>query len=95
VAVPGIATGTILALSRALGEAAPLLLLGALVFVTYDPDGLMSGFTTMPIQIFNWASRPQAEFREVASAAIIVLLGLLLAMNAVAIIIRNRFQKRW
>jgi phosphate transport system permease protein len=55
----------------------------------------MSGFTTMPIQIFNWASRPQAEFREVASAAIIVLLGLLLAMNAVAIIIRNRFQKRW
>jgi phosphate transport system permease protein len=94
-AVPGIATGTILALSRALGEAAPLLLLGALVFVTYDPNGLMSGFTSMPIQIFNWASRPQAEFQELASAAIIVLLGLLLAMNAVAIIIRNRFQKRW
>ena len=95
VAVPGIATGTILALSRALGEAAPLLLLGALVFVTYDPDGLMSGFTTMPIQIFDWASRPQAEFRHVASAAIIVLLGLLLAMNAVAILIRNRFEKHW
>lgn len=94
-AVPGIATGTILALSRALGEAAPLLLLGALVFVTYDPTGLMSGFTTMPVQIFDWASRPQEEFRTVASAAIIVLLGLLLAMNAVAIIIRNKFQKRW
>jgi phosphate ABC transporter permease subunit PstA len=94
-AVPGIATGSILALSRALGEAAPLLLLGGLVFVNYDPDGLMSGFTTMPIQIFNWASQPQLAFQQVASAAIIVMLGLLLLMNAVAIIIRNRFQKRW
>jgi phosphate ABC transporter permease subunit PstA len=94
-AVPGIATGSILALSRALGEAAPLLLLGGLVFVNYDPDGLMSGFTTLPIQIFNWASQPQLAFQQVASAAIIVMLGLLLLMNAVAIIIRNRFQKRW
>lgn len=94
-AIPGIATGTILALSRALGEAAPLLLLGGLVFVTYDPDGLMSGFTTMPIQIFSWASQPQAEFRTLASAAIIVLLAMLLAMNALAITIRNRYQKRW
>lgn len=94
-AIPGIATGTILALSRALGEAAPLLLLGGLVFVTYDPDGLMSGFTTMPIQIFSWASQPQVEFRTLASAAIIVLLAMLLAMNAVAIAIRNRYQKRW
>ena len=94
-AVPGIATGSILALSRAVGEAAPLLLLGGLVFVNYDPDGLLSGFTTLPIQIFNWASQPQVAFQHVASAAIIVLLGLLLAMNAVAIIIRNRFQKRW
>jgi phosphate transport system permease protein len=94
-AVPGIATGTILALSRALGEAAPLLLLGGLVFVNYDPDGLMSGFTTLPIQIFNWASQPQLAFQQVASAAIIVMLVLLLAMNAVAIIIRNRYQKRW
>ena len=94
-AVPGIATGSILALSRALGEAAPLLLLGGLVFVNYDPDGLMSGFTTLPIQIFNWASQPQPAFQQVASAAIIVMLGLLLLMNAVAIIIRNRFQKRW
>ena len=94
-AVPGIATGSILALSRAVGEAAPLLLLGGLVFVNYDPDGLLSGFTTLPIQIFNWASQPQPAFRHVASAAIIVLLVLLLLMNAVAIIIRNRFQKRW
>jgi len=94
-AIPGVATGTILALSRALGEAAPLLLLGGLVFITYDPDGLMSGFTTMPIQIFNWASQPQAAFRTLASAAIIVLLGMLLVMNALAIVIRNRYQKRW
>ena len=92
-AIPGVATGTILALSRALGEAAPLLLLGGLVFVNYDPDGLMSGFTTMPIQIFSWTAQPQAAFREVASAAIIVLLGLLLAMNAVAIVIRNRYRE--
>ena len=94
-AVPGIATGAILALSRALGEAAPLLLLGGLVFVTYDPNGLMSGFTTLPIQIFNWAQQPQAEFQSAASAAIIVMLALLLMMNAVAITIRNRYQKRW
>jgi phosphate ABC transporter permease subunit PstA len=94
-AVPGIATGTILALSRALGEAAPLLLLGGLVFIRYDPDGLFSGFTTLPIQIFNWAGQPQVEFQEVAAAAIIVLLGMLLLMNALAIVIRNRFQRRW
>ena len=94
-AIPGVATGTILALSRALGEAAPLLLLGGLVFVTYDPDGLMSGFTTMPIHIYDWAGRPQAEFQTVASATIIVLLGMLLVMNALAIVIRNRYQKRW
>ena len=94
-AVPGVATGTILALSRALGEAAPLLLLGAVVFIRFDPDGLMSGFTTMPVQIFNWASQPQVEFRQLAAAAIIVLLGMLLLMNAVAIIIRNRYQRRW
>lgn len=94
-ALPGVATGTILALSRALGEAAPLLLLGGLVFVTYDPNGLMSGFTTLPIQIFSWTGQPQVEFREVASAAIIVLLGLLLLMNALAIVIRNRYQRHW
>jgi phosphate ABC transporter permease subunit PstA len=94
-AVPGIATGAILALSRALGEAAPLLLLGGAVTLTYDPNGLMSGFTTLPIQIFSWAQQPQVELQQVASAAIIVMLVLLLAMNAVAILIRNRYQKRW
>jgi phosphate ABC transporter permease subunit PstA len=94
-AVPGIATGTILAISRALGEAAPLLLLGALVVVTYDPNGLLSGFTTMPIQIFNWAGLPQAGFHELASAAIIVLLALILLLNGLAIYIRNHFQRRW
>ena len=94
-AVPGIATGTILALSRALGEAAPLLLLGGLVFVNYDPDGLLSGFTALPIQIYSWIQQPQADFREAASAAIILMLVLLLAMNALAILIRNRYQRRW
>ena len=92
---PGVATGTILALSRALGEAAPLLLLGGLVFVSYDPNGLMSGFTTLPIQIFDWTGQPQAGVPQVASAAIIVMLVLLLPMNALAIIIRNRYQRRW
>lgn len=94
-AVPGIATGSILALSRALGEAAPLLVLGALVFVSFDPNGLLSGYTTLPIQIFNWTGRPQDGFRELAAAASILLLGILLLMNGLAIYIRNRFQKRW
>ncbi|MFA4840248.1 MAG: phosphate ABC transporter permease PstA [Agrococcus sp.] len=94
-AVPGIATGTILALSRALGEAAPLLVLGALVFVSFDPNGLLSGYTTLPIQIFGWTGRPQAGFHELAAATSVLLLVVLLAMNAVAILIRNRFQKRW
>jgi len=94
-AIPGIATGTIIALSRAIGEAAPLLLLGGLVFVTYDPNGLLSGFTTMPIQIYNWVGLPQADFKVVASAAIILLLAILLAMNGLAIYIRNRYQRRW
>jgi phosphate ABC transporter permease subunit PstA len=94
-AVPGIATGSILALSRAMGEAAPLLLLGGLVFVSFDPNGLLSGFTTLPIQIFNWTGRPQEEFRVLAAAASIVLLILLLAMNGLAIYIRNHFQRRW
>lgn len=94
-AIPGIATGTILALSRALGEAAPLLLLGGLVFISFDPNGLLSGFTTMPIQIFGWTGNPQAEFHELAAAASIVLLIILLAMNGLAIAIRNRYQRRW
>jgi phosphate ABC transporter permease subunit PstA len=90
-AVPGIATGTILALSRAMGEAAPLLLLGGLVFVKFDPNGLLSGFTTMPIQIFDWAGRSQVAFQELAAAASILLLVLVIAMNGLAIIIRNKF----
>ncbi|MBK8470428.1 MAG: phosphate ABC transporter permease PstA [Candidatus Phosphoribacter sp.] len=94
-AIPGIATGVILSLSRAIGEAAPLLLLGGLVFVQYDPNGLLSGFSTLPIQIYDWSSRPQVAFQTAASAAIIILLVLLMAMNAVAIVIRNRSQRRW
>lgn len=94
-ATPGIATGTILAISRAMGEAAPLLLLGGLVFITYDPNGLLSGFTTMPIQIFSWTSAPQAEFKTLAAAASILLLGILLSLNGLAIFIRNRFSQRW
>jgi phosphate transport system permease protein len=94
-AVPGIATGSILALSRALGEAAPLLVLGALVFVSFDPNGLLSGYTTLPIQIFNWTGRPQEGFHALAAATSVLLLGVLVLMNALAIFIRNKFQKRW
>jgi phosphate transport system permease protein len=94
-AIPGIATGTILALSRAIGEAAPLVLLGALTFITFNPEGLDSSFTVLPIQIFNWISRPQEEFKVVAAAAIVVLLLILIAMNAAAIYLRNRYQRKW
>jgi phosphate transport system permease protein len=94
-AVPGMATGTILALSRAIGEAAPLVLLGALTFITFNPDGLDSAFTVLPIQIFNWISRPQEEFKVLAAAAIVVLLVILITMNAAAIILRNRYQRKW
>ncbi|WP_426185958.1 phosphate ABC transporter permease PstA [Microbacterium sp. TWP3-1-2b2] len=92
---PGIATGSILALSRALGEAAPLLVLGALVYITFDPNGLLSGYTTLPIQIFNWTGRPQEGFHELAGATSLLLLAVLILMNALAIFIRNKFQKRW
>jgi phosphate transport system permease protein len=94
-AIPGIATGSILALSRAIGETAPLILIGAIVFVPFNPDGLMSQFTALPIQIFNWTTRPQDEFKLLAAAGIIVLLALLLTMNAFAIWIRNRYQRKW
>ena len=94
-AIPGIATGSILALSRAIGEAAPLILLGGLTFVSFNPDGLDSQFTALPIQIFNWISRPQEEFHVLAAAAIVVLLALLLMMNATAIWLRNRYQRKW
>jgi phosphate transport system permease protein len=78
-----------------MGEAAPLLLLGVAVYITYDPNGLLSGFTTMPIQIFNWTSAPQEEFKTLAAATSILLLVVLLAMNGLAIFIRNKFAKRW
>jgi phosphate transport system permease protein len=94
-AIPGIATGSILALSRAIGEAAPLLLLGALQFITFNPTGLHSPFTALPIQIFNWVSRPQEGFHVDAAAAIIVLLAITLMLNGVAIWLRNHFQQRW
>jgi phosphate transport system permease protein len=94
-AIPGMATGSILAVSRAMGEAAPLVLLGAVSFVTFNPTGVMSPFTVLPIQIFNWTTRPQAAFLTLAAAASIVLLVLLLAMNSLAIWLRNRYQKRW
>ena len=93
-AIPGIATGSILALSRAIGETAPLLMIGALTYVSFDPT-LLGPFTALPVQIYNWIRQPQTEFRLLAAAAIIVLLVIMLAMNAVAIIIRNRYQKRW
>jgi phosphate transport system permease protein len=93
-AMPGILTGIILALSRAIGEAAPLIMIGALAFVPFVPHSPMDSFTVLPIQIFNWASRPQAAFGKDAAAAIIVLLVVLLSMNAIAIILRNRFQSR-
>lgn len=92
--VPGIATGSILALSRAIGETAPLLLVGALTFVSFDPT-LLGDFTVLPIQIFQWTARPQEEFKVLAAAAIIVLLLLLLIMNGAAIWLRNRYQRRW
>lgn len=92
-ALPGILTGLILALSRAIGETAPLITIGALTYVPFLPDGLGSPFTVLPIQIFNWVSRPQAAFAENAAAAILILLALLLTMNAVAIVVRDRFQR--
>lgn len=89
-----ILTGTILAVSRAIGETAPLVVIGASTFVSLDPTSLFSKFTTLPIQIYQWTARPQAEFRNVAAAAIVVLLVILLSMNATAIILRNRYSKR-
>ncbi len=92
-AIPGILTGVILAVSRALGETAPLVVVGASTFIVIDPNGPFSKFTTLPIQIYQWTSRPQAEFQHLAAGAILVLLVLLLAMNAVAILLRNKYAR--
>lgn len=92
-AFPGILTGTILGLSRAIGETAPLIVIGAQTFVAFVPDGPYSSFSALPIQIWNWVSRPQEEFHTIAATAIIVLMIVLLAMNSTAIYLRNRFQR--
>ena len=96
-AFPGILTGTILSVSRAVGETAPLLVVGAAGYIATRPDGFFSGYTALPIQIYAWTARPQEEFRDLAAAGIIVLLALLITMNATAIILRQRFsaKNRW
>jgi len=93
-ALPGILTGAILSLSRAMGETAPLIVVGALSYVTFLPDSLNAPFTALPIQIFNWVSRPQKEFLVNGAAGIVVLLMIMLLLNAIAILLRNRLQKR-
>jgi phosphate transport system permease protein len=94
-ALPGILTGTILALSRAVGETAPLLVLGALAYVAFVPENLLSQFTVLPIQLYNWTSRPQEDFHMLAASGIIILLIILLIMNSIAVYIRNKFHKRF
>lgn len=94
-ALPGILTGVILAMSRAIGETAPLIMIGALTYVAFIPESPLDPFTALPIQIFNWAARPQAAFQEVAAAGIIVLLVVLLVMNAAAILLRNYSSKKY
>jgi phosphate transport system permease protein len=93
-ALPSILTGVILALSRAIGETAPLIMIGALTYIAFVPEGPMDEFTALPIQVFNWTSRPQQEFHELAAAGIIVLLCVLLTMNALAVFIRYRGTRR-
>jgi len=92
-ATPGILTGVVLSISRALGETAPLVMMGALTYVAFTPENVYDPFTAMPIQIFNWASRPQADFQSVAAAGIIVLLAVLLGMNAIVVLLRNRAER--
>ncbi len=94
-ALPGILTGSILAMSRAIGETAPLIIVGASTFITIDPSSPFTKFTALPIQIYQWTSRAQGEFHAIAAAGILVLAGLLLLLNATAIILRNRYQRRW
>ena len=95
IATPGIMTGVILSMSRAIGETAPLIMIGALTYVAFVPEGIMDPFTTLPIQIYNWTSRPQIAFHDIASAGIIILLIVLLSMNALAIYIRNKSNKKY
>ncbi|KRE43256.1 phosphate ABC transporter permease PstA [Paenibacillus sp. Soil522] len=92
-ALPGVLTGVILAMSRAIGETAPLVMIGALTYVAFLPEGLRDSFTVIPIQVYNWLSKPQLEFKELAASGIIVLLALLLLMNFSAILLRNKYQK--
>ncbi|WP_461612207.1 phosphate ABC transporter permease PstA [Clostridium sp. Marseille-QA1073] len=92
-AMPSILTGTILSISRALGESAPLIMVGALSYVAFLPEGLTSSYTALPIQIYNWTSRPQAEFQRLAASGIIVLLVILLTANSIAILLRNKYNK--
>lgn len=92
--LPGILTGAILAISRAIGETAPLIVIGAVVFISFLPEGAFSQFTALPIQIFNWVSMPQEEFLVNAAAGIVVLMGTLLGLNSVAIFLRNHYQTR-
>lgn len=91
--IPGIMTGSILAMSRAIGEAAPLLMISGVVFISQAPQNLMDDFTVMPLQVYNWAGRPQPEFHQLAGAGIILLLFILLSFNAVAVFIRQKLQK--
>jgi phosphate transport system permease protein len=93
-AISGILTGVILALSRAIGETAPLVMIGALTYVAFLPGSPLDSFTVLPIQIYNWVSRPQVAFHDIAASGIIVLLVLLLAMNTAAVLLRNKFQKK-
>ena len=94
-AIPGILTGSILALSRAIGETAPLVVIGIPVILQFLPTGILDSFTALPMQIFDWAKRPQEEFQFVAAAGIIVLMTVLVCMNSIAVFIRNKFQKRY
>ncbi|MEY2442008.1 MAG: phosphate transport system permease protein [bacterium] len=96
--IPGIATGVILALSRAIGETAPLIVVGAATFITFNPSGIVgdgAGFAALPIQIFSWISQPQEEFHQLAAAGIVLLLVLLMCMNGVAIFLRNKYENKW
>jgi phosphate transport system permease protein len=96
--IPGVATGVILALSRAIGETAPLIVVGAATFITFNPSGIVGdggNFAALPIQIFSWISQPQDDFRQLAAAGIVLLLGILICMNGVAIYLRNRYENKW